>query len=241
MSKPRRLDVCTSGPPCSTILRACALPELQSINVDLIAGLPHQTGESWEFSLAEAIASDVPHVSVYMLEVDDDSRLGREVMAGGTRYHAHFVPDEELDRGYVRDGVRSTERCRASDSTRYQTSPGMDTSRATISSIGRASPILGSGWTPTPCCIARDLRTKPCVLLRRTRSKSTLLAGHTTERQSRSSQPRWRKLSFWDLRLNRGRGSEKSRSGLRRSRRSRHSQTRFQNVWNWACWNATAT
>jgi oxygen-independent coproporphyrinogen-3 oxidase len=27
--------------------------------------------------------------------VDEDSRLGREVMAGGTRYHAHFVPDEE--------------------------------------------------------------------------------------------------------------------------------------------------
>jgi oxygen-independent coproporphyrinogen-3 oxidase len=34
-------------------------------------------------------------VSVYMLEVDEDSRLGRELLAGGTRYHAHFVPDEE--------------------------------------------------------------------------------------------------------------------------------------------------
>jgi oxygen-independent coproporphyrinogen-3 oxidase len=68
---------------------------IANINVDLIAGLPHQTAESWEFSLAEAIATGVPHVSVYMLEVDEDSRLGREVMAGGTRYHAHFVPDEE--------------------------------------------------------------------------------------------------------------------------------------------------
>jgi oxygen-independent coproporphyrinogen-3 oxidase len=29
-----------------------------------------------------------------MLEVDEDSRLGRELLAGGTRYHAHFVPDE---------------------------------------------------------------------------------------------------------------------------------------------------
>jgi oxygen-independent coproporphyrinogen-3 oxidase len=28
--------------------------------------------------------------------VDDDSRLGRELIAGGTRYHAHYVPDEEL-------------------------------------------------------------------------------------------------------------------------------------------------
>jgi len=74
-------------------LRAAGIEE---INVDLIAGLPHQTMESWECSLGEAIASNVPHVSVYMFEVDDDSRLGREVMAGGTKYHAHFVPDEEL-------------------------------------------------------------------------------------------------------------------------------------------------
>ncbi len=68
---------------------------ITNINIDLIAGLPHQTAESWEFSLAETIASAVPHVSVYMLEVDEDSRLGREVIAGGTRYHAHFVPEEE--------------------------------------------------------------------------------------------------------------------------------------------------
>jgi len=68
---------------------------ITNINIDLIAGLPHQTAESWEFSLAEAIATGAPHVSVYMLEVDEDSRLGRELLAGGTRYHAHFVPNEE--------------------------------------------------------------------------------------------------------------------------------------------------
>jgi oxygen-independent coproporphyrinogen III oxidase len=69
---------------------------ITNINVDLIAGLPHQTAESWKDSLASVIALGVPHVSVYMLEVDEDSRLGREVIAGGTKYHAHFVPDEEL-------------------------------------------------------------------------------------------------------------------------------------------------
>ena len=68
---------------------------LDNINIDLIAGLPHQTAESWTFSLSETLATGVPHVSVYMLEVDEDSRLGRELIAGGTRYHAHFVPDEE--------------------------------------------------------------------------------------------------------------------------------------------------
>jgi oxygen-independent coproporphyrinogen-3 oxidase len=69
---------------------------MTNINVDLIAGLPHQTRESWAFSLAQAMATGVPHVSVYMLEVDEDSRLGRELIAGGTKYHAHFVPDEDL-------------------------------------------------------------------------------------------------------------------------------------------------
>jgi oxygen-independent coproporphyrinogen-3 oxidase len=83
--------------------RAKALEEIESlraagianINIDLIAGLPHQTAQSWAFSLAEAVALHVPHVSAYILEVDEDSRLGREVIAGGTRYHAHFVPDDE--------------------------------------------------------------------------------------------------------------------------------------------------
>jgi oxygen-independent coproporphyrinogen-3 oxidase len=84
---------------CATVLEDIArlrTAGVENINIDLIAGLPHQTAESWEFSLAETIATGAPHVSVYMLEVDDGSRLGRELIAGGTRYHAHFVPDEEL-------------------------------------------------------------------------------------------------------------------------------------------------
>ncbi len=83
-------------------------------SIDLIAGLPHQTEESWQLSLSETLATGVPHVSVYMLEVDEDSRLGTELLAGGSRYHAHFVPDddrtadlylaacERLERGGVR-------------------------------------------------------------------------------------------------------------------------------------------
>jgi len=74
-------------------LRAAAIT---NINLDLIAGLPHQTMETWHRSLGEAIAAEVPHVSVYMLEIDEDSRLGRELIAGGTKYHAHAVPDDEL-------------------------------------------------------------------------------------------------------------------------------------------------
>src|SRR5262249_39249161 len=73
-------------------LRACGIA---NINLDLIAGLPHQTAESWRFSLVQTIGTGAPHVSVYMLEVDEDSRVGRELIAGGTKYHAHFVPEED--------------------------------------------------------------------------------------------------------------------------------------------------
>jgi oxygen-independent coproporphyrinogen-3 oxidase len=69
---------------------------VQEINVDLIAGLPHQTHESWRISLEQAAATGVPHASIYMLEVDEESRLGRELIAGGVRYHAHHVPDDGL-------------------------------------------------------------------------------------------------------------------------------------------------
>jgi len=74
-------------------LRAAGIGNL---SIDLIAGLPYQTVESWSFSLSETLATGVPHVSVYMLEVDEDSRLGTELLAGGSRYHAHFVPDDDL-------------------------------------------------------------------------------------------------------------------------------------------------
>jgi oxygen-independent coproporphyrinogen-3 oxidase len=69
---------------------------ISDINVDLIAGLPHQTTESWETSVHALIATGVPHASVYMLEIDEDSRLGSELIAGGTKYHAHFAPNEDL-------------------------------------------------------------------------------------------------------------------------------------------------
>jgi oxygen-independent coproporphyrinogen-3 oxidase len=67
---------------------------IDDINIDLIAGLPHQTPHSWRESLAQAIATGVPHMSVYMLDVDEDSRLGREIIAGGTRYGVGMVPNE---------------------------------------------------------------------------------------------------------------------------------------------------
>jgi oxygen-independent coproporphyrinogen III oxidase len=65
------------------------------INVDLIAGLPHQTAQSWQYSVEQAIASSAPHISMYLLEVDDESRLGREMQQKGSRYSASSVPSED--------------------------------------------------------------------------------------------------------------------------------------------------
>ena len=76
---------------------------IANLNIDLIAGLAGQTFESWEQSLTVLLDSGVPHASVYMLEVDEDSRLGREMLSGGARYHADLVPsDDAIAQMYTR-------------------------------------------------------------------------------------------------------------------------------------------
>ena len=68
---------------------------IQNISADLIAGLPYQTAESWEASLRALLELGPAHFSIYMLEVDADSRLGSEILGNGPRYHAAAVPSEE--------------------------------------------------------------------------------------------------------------------------------------------------
>ena len=68
---------------------------LGNIGMDLIAGLPHQTRDSWEKSVSELLQIRPEHASVYMLEIDKDSRLGRESLAGGSRYSAGAIPDDD--------------------------------------------------------------------------------------------------------------------------------------------------
>ncbi|MCL5005195.1 MAG: radical SAM family heme chaperone HemW [Acidobacteria bacterium] len=68
----------------------------RNISLDLVAGLPHQTAASWQATLLSAIALRPEHVSVYLFEIDEKSRLGGEVLRHGTRYHAQFVPDDDF-------------------------------------------------------------------------------------------------------------------------------------------------
>jgi oxygen-independent coproporphyrinogen-3 oxidase len=69
---------------------------IDNLNIDLIAGLAGQTLASWEHSLTMLLDAGLPHASVYMLEVDEDSRLGREMLSGGARYYAELVPSDDL-------------------------------------------------------------------------------------------------------------------------------------------------
>ncbi|MGH9589762.1 MAG: radical SAM family heme chaperone HemW [Terracidiphilus sp.] len=92
---------------------------IANINVDLIAGLAGQTKASWEVSLDALIASGVPHASIYMLEVDEDSRLGRELLAGGRRYGAALAPDEDA---VAEMYGRATERLGAAGISQYEIS-----------------------------------------------------------------------------------------------------------------------
>jgi oxygen-independent coproporphyrinogen-3 oxidase len=69
---------------------------IREINLDLICGLPGQTRESWRESLAWIERLAPTHVSVYLLEVDEDSRLGLEILNHGSRYGAGEAPGEEL-------------------------------------------------------------------------------------------------------------------------------------------------
>ena len=67
-----------------------------NISFDLIAGLPKQTEASWSRSLEELIALSPEHVSTYIMEIDEGSRLGLEVLEGGSRYSARELPNEDL-------------------------------------------------------------------------------------------------------------------------------------------------
>lgn len=68
---------------------------VHNLSLDLLAGLAGQTLASWRESLNVLLETDVPHASVYMLEIDEDSHLGRELLDGGARYHADLVPGDD--------------------------------------------------------------------------------------------------------------------------------------------------
>jgi oxygen-independent coproporphyrinogen-3 oxidase len=123
------------------LLRSCGIEE---INIDLIAGLPAQTRASWSESLRWVERLAPPHVSVYMFEIDEDSRLGHEMLLGGVRYGAGLTPDEDTTVAFYEEAV---ERLGAAGLRRYEISnfarPGRE-SRHNLK-YWRLEPYLGFG------------------------------------------------------------------------------------------------
>ena len=63
-------------------VRTARAAGLTNLNVDLIFGLPARLKRSWRQDLECALALEVPHVSLYVLTVEEGTPLGRAVREG---------------------------------------------------------------------------------------------------------------------------------------------------------------
>jgi oxygen-independent coproporphyrinogen III oxidase len=62
-----------------------------NISFDLIAGLPGQTVDDWKENLAEAVAMQPEHLSLYLLEIHEGTPLAEQIKSG-----RRPVPDEDI-------------------------------------------------------------------------------------------------------------------------------------------------
>ncbi|MGB7602892.1 MAG: radical SAM family heme chaperone HemW [Candidatus Sulfotelmatobacter sp.] len=180
-------------------LRAAGISKM---NIDLIAGLPHQTAESWDFSLSEAIATGAPHASVYMLEVDEDSRLGRELLAGGARYHTHFVPDEEATADFY---LSACDRLHSSGIKQYEISNFAREGHESVHNLKywTRQPYLGFGVDAHSMLISNTPEVD-AVRFAHADSLDRYVSGAPPQLTAVSHQAAFEESFFLGLRLNRG-------------------------------------
>jgi oxygen-independent coproporphyrinogen-3 oxidase len=84
----RRADIVEAA----RMLRAAGF---RNLSADLIAGLPYQTHATWEESVRALLGLRPEHISIYMLEIDESSHLGKESLVGGKRYSAPAIPPDD--------------------------------------------------------------------------------------------------------------------------------------------------
>lgn len=63
----------------------------ENVSFDLIGGLPNQTLKDWEKNLDEALKLDPEHISLYLLEIHEDTPLAEQI-----RSKRQPIPDEDL-------------------------------------------------------------------------------------------------------------------------------------------------
>ncbi|MGA2249424.1 radical SAM family heme chaperone HemW [Terracidiphilus sp.] len=190
--------------------RAAVLSDLQrlrsagitNLNIDLIAGLAGQTFASWDESLAVLLDTGIPHASIYMLEVDEDSRLGREMLSGGARYHAELVPSDDAIAGMYETAV---ERLAASGLAQYEISNFSRPGLASLHNLRywQRRPYLGLGLDASSMLLdseaAYALRSKTADDL-----KSYLEDTESPETAWLSPDRRHEEAWFLGLRMNSG-------------------------------------
>jgi oxygen-independent coproporphyrinogen-3 oxidase len=148
----------------------------------------------------------VPHVSVYMLEVDEDSRLGSELLAGGVRYHAHQVPDEDTMADFY---LAAIERLQSSGIEQYEISNFARSGWESQHNLKywTRQPYLGFGVDAHSMLLA-DRQVRDCDIVSvRFAAPDALeqyMAGANLQRTSVSKQAALEESFFLGLRLARG-------------------------------------
>ena len=137
-----------------------------------------------------------------MLEVDEDSRLGRELIAGGTKYHAHFVPDEELTADLYE---RACERFEAAGIHQYEISNFARSGRESRHNLKywTRQPYLGFGVDAHSMLLAARMEVE-AVSFSSPDSLEQYVAGGPPKSTSVSREAALEETFFLGLRLNRG-------------------------------------
>jgi oxygen-independent coproporphyrinogen-3 oxidase len=98
---------------------------LDNVSVDLVFGLPASLGRSWRDDLENALALDVPHVSLYGLSVEPATPLGRAVAEGREppvdeeRYREEFLEAAETLAAAGYEHYEVSNFCRAGFDSRH--------------------------------------------------------------------------------------------------------------------------
>ena len=122
----RRADIFQA----STFLRDAGF---HNISMDLIAGIARiKRTRRGAPRLTNLLSIHPVHISIYMLEIDEGSRLGRESLAGGIRYSAASIPrDDEIAEFYGEIARTQTFCGKATGITKSQIGRCQDWSRST--------------------------------------------------------------------------------------------------------------
>lgn len=67
------------------------------VSCDLMCATPLQTDESWERSLADVLSCGIGHVSVYPLQIEDGTALGRRYADGDPAFNAEDVQAARME------------------------------------------------------------------------------------------------------------------------------------------------